>query len=175
MTDTLVGSDDGDDKSWKEFRAAIRERLNEHRPDRVGAGETEWREKDYAWARNHMPDESRLVRVVAKQEVDRQEALATRKGNDILRRYIQGESPLEWALLGPYPITIDGLRIRWDAATPDDADDAAREYLDDSKRRYDKEVVLGHGMQDLSRKARREGHSKVAQIGDQPILPFDVE
>lgn len=164
-----------DDTSWKQFHADIDEQLNQRRPDRVGSSEKDWREPVYAWARNHMPDETHLVRVVAQREVDRREQEATKKGYRIIRQYADGQAPLSWEIIGPYPIIVDGLRIRLDAATPDDIEDACRELEATAKKSYDQVIVLVNCFRDLARSARRAGYATVAQIGDQEALYGDLE
>ena len=115
-----------DDKAWAEFRAEINRQLNERRPERIGIGETEWREPVYAWARNHMPDESHLIRHIAKREVDRCETEATKKGNKLIREWMRGLLPLDWSLVGPYPVKVGEVRVRLDVATPEDVDRAVK-------------------------------------------------
>jgi hypothetical protein len=162
------------EESWKFFHRQIDERLDAIRPKRAGVGETEWREPVYAWARQHMPDESNLVRNIAKSEVDRREGAATKRGNKLLRDYAKGIIPLSWAMFGPMPIKVDRtLRVRLDAATPDDVDDAARELRSDAKRVFDEVTILADGMEDLARMARRRGLPFVASLGDLPAVDGD--
>lgn len=166
-------SEESRDDSWKVFIAGINERLNEHRPARVGRSEEDWREPVYAWARNHMPDESHLVRTIAKREVNRVEGDAAKRGNKMLRQYAHGQAPLYWGELGPYPMIINEMRVRWDAATPDDVDDAAQEIRSNGKRQFDEVTILADTMQELARSARKSGLDKIALIGDQDQIDGD--
>lgn len=58
------------------------------------------------------------------------------------------------------------IRIRLDAVTPDDIEDAARELDRAAKNVYDEVLILTDGMRDLARTARRQGLSTVAFLGD---------
>lgn len=163
-----------DGESWKAYRRAIDRILCEDRPARAGVDEREWRERAYGYARNHIPDETNLVRHIAQQEVDRREAQATKRGNILLRAYARGASPLDWSIVGPWPVKVGELRIRLDAATPDDIEDAARELEGRAKQVYDEVVMLVGCMRDLARRARRAGMELVAQLGDEsPSGPFE--
>jgi hypothetical protein len=157
-----------DKQVWGPFRAEIARRLNELRPERITMGETDWREPVYAWARNHMPDESHLVRHVAKREVDRQEREATKRGNDLIRDYGHGRMPLEWSLVGPYPVNVDKVRVRLDVATPDDIDAATVELLAKGRQTFEEVMLLVETLRYLAQRARSEGHATVAAIGDLP-------
>lgn len=155
----------GDDP-WGAYSAEIDRRLDEARPERSASGDKEWREDVYGWARNHIPNESNLVRYFAEKIVDSREARATRRGNKLMRAWAKGHRPLLWTDLGPLPVVVDKVRIRLDAVTPDDMDDAARELLAAGKATYDEVVLLGMAMQDLARNARRHGFDRVALLGD---------
>ncbi len=152
--------------SWAEFRHEIDRKLDELRPERGSQSEKEWRAPVYGWARNHIPDESNLVRYFAEAEVDRREGLATKRGNLLLRRWAKGQMPLFWVDLGPLPVVVEKVRIRLDAVTPDDIEDAARELEHQGKATYDEVLLLVDGMRDLGRNARRKGLSVVALLGD---------
>lgn len=152
--------------SWAEFRAEIDRRLDQRRPARSSQSEKDWREPVYGWARNHIPDESNLVRHVAEHEVDVREGRATKRGNKFLRHWAKGQMPLLWADLGALPVLVEGVRIRLDAVTPDDIEDAARELDRNAKNVYDEVLVLTDGMRDLARSARRQGLPIVALLGD---------
>jgi hypothetical protein len=154
------------DESWAEYHAEIDKRLDALRPRRSSSGDKDWREQVYGWARNHIPDETNLVRHFAEKEVDSREAKATRRGNRLLRRWAKGQSPLLWSDLGPLPVIVDGVRIRMDALTPDDMDDAARELRSNAKQIYDEVLILSESLEDLARSARRAGLSFVAELGD---------
>lgn len=157
-----------DKQAWSAFHAEIDGRLSALRPERVGAGETDWREPVYAWARNHMPDESHLVRHVAKKEVDSREGQATRKGNELIRDWMHGRMPLDWSLVGPYPVVVNKVRVRLDVATPDDVDGASIELLTAGRQVFDEVLLLVDGLRYLAQKARDEGYAIVAAIGDLP-------
>jgi hypothetical protein len=155
-----------DDQTWAQYHADIDKRLDELRPQRSNSGDKDWRAQVYGWARNHIPDETNLVRHFAEKEVDGREAKATRRGNKMLRRWAKGQIPLLWSDLGPLPVVVDGTRIRMDALTPDDMDDAARELRSNAKQVYDEVLILSESLEDLARTARRAGCSFVAEIGD---------
>lgn len=155
--------------AWAEFRREIDRRLDELRPPRADTGDRTWREPVYGWARNHLPDETNVVRKFAKDEVDRRETEATKSGNKIVREWMKGWRPLHWHDLGPKPIKVtETLRVRSDAATPDDFDDAAQLIITAGKRTFDEVMLLGEGMHDIARLARRAGHAYVALLGDLP-------
>lgn len=155
-----------DEQTWADYHAEIDKRLDALRPKRSSSGDKDWREPVYGWARNHIPDESNLIRHFAEHEVDGREGKATRRGNKMLRCWAKGQMPLLWADLGPLPVVVDGVRIRMDALTPDDMDDAARELRSNAKQVYDEVLILTESLEDLARKARRSGCSFVAEIGD---------
>ncbi len=160
--------------SWREYYAEIDRQLDGCRPDRSGKSESEWREEVYGWARNHIPDEQNIVRAFAKQIVDIREGVATKRGNKFLRQWRKGQRPLFWSDLGPLPIVVEKVRIRLDAATPDDVEDAALEVEAQGKAVYDEVLILGHTLLDLARDARRKGLPTVALLGDlNPRKPDD--
>jgi hypothetical protein len=155
-----------DEQTWAEYHTEIDRRLDALRPQRSSSGDKDWRAQVYGWARNHIPNESNLVRHFAEKEVDGREAKATRRGNKMLRRWAKGQIPLLWSDLGPLPVVVDGTRIRMDALTPDDMDDAAQELRSTAKQVYDEVMILSESLVDLARVARRAGCSFVAEIGD---------
>lgn len=168
--------------SWTEYFRGIDQRLDALRPDRSGRNDKDWREPVYGWARNHIPDESNLIRKFAEREVDRREAVATKRGNKLLRSWARGQAALFWKDLGPLPVVVAKVRIRLDAVTPDDIDDAARELEEAGKAVYDEVVLLGLALRDLGRAARRKGLATVALLGDLDprlpageVAPFDEE
>lgn len=156
------------DRQWSEFRSDIDEMLDQHRPQRSVASEKEWLEPIYAWARNHMPDESRLVRIIAKQEVDRREGIATKQANHLLRDYMHGRAPLSWALVGPKPMRVGKLRVRLDVATPKEVEDGARQLLIEGQQVFDEVAILVACLEELAEEARQKGYLTVALIGDKP-------
>lgn len=154
--------------SWTEYRRQIDRLLDEHRPARANAGDKDWREPVYGWARNHIPDESNLVRHFAERSVDGREGQATKRGNRVLRLWLHGQTPLEWKICGPLPIVANRVRVRLDAAIPDEVEDAATELRHRGKLTYDEILLLSEGLQRLARLARRAGLAKVSLIGDLP-------
>jgi len=160
--------DSPDDLAWEEYRRQIDRRLDEIRPGRIGASDRAWRERVYGWARNHIPDETTIVKRFAEAEVDRREAQATKRANKVLRAWLHGQAPLSWEILGPLPIRVGNVRVRLDHATPEDVDDAARELARQGLATYQEVVLLVEGLRALAREARRGGHANVAQLGDQP-------
>lgn len=156
-------------KMWGDFRAEIDRRLDEARPKRASMGEYDWREPVYGWARNHLPNEQDLVHRTAKTEVDNREREATKKGNALLRDYIKGIRPLDWMDLGPKPIKVDEyLRVRWDAATPEDVDKAAKKLLADATATFREVESLAKEMHELAGEAREAGLLFVALLGNKP-------
>lgn len=155
------------DETWAEYHAEIDKRLDAIRPQRSSSGDKEWREEVYGWARNHIPNESNLIRHFAENEVNNREAKATRRGNRMLNKWAKGQMPLLWSDLGPLPVVVDRTRIRMDALTPDDMDDAARQKRSEAKQVYDEVLILSECLEDLARMARRAGCTFVAEIGDQ--------
>lgn len=159
-----MGSSNED--QWGAYHSHIDRLLDTARPERSESGDKDWREDVYGWARNHIPNESNLIRYFAEKIVDSREARATRRGNKLLRAWAKGQRPLLWSDLGPLPVVVEKIRIRLDAITPDDMDDAARELLATGKATYDEVVLLGLALQDLARNARRQGLDRVVQLGD---------
>ena len=74
-----------EDHLWAEYYEGIDQRLNEVRPPRSNQADREWREPVYGWARNHIPNESHLVRVFAERVVDNRETQASKRGNPCIR------------------------------------------------------------------------------------------
>lgn len=167
-TTDLPSPDDEDRMLWQEFRSEIDKRLDARRPERVSVTERDWRQPVYAWARNHMPDETNLVRRIAEREVDRRESEATKRGNNLIRDYMHGRAPLSWQLVGPLPIKVDKLRIRLNVATAAEVEDAARELRAAGKQVFDEVNLLCDGLLLLAREARERGVIAVSLIGDQP-------
>lgn len=156
------------DRQWSEFRSEIDKMLDQSRPQRVAAAEKEWLEPIYSWARNHMPDESRLVRIIAKREVDRREGIATKHANNLLRDYMHGRAPLSWSMVGPKPIRVGRLRIRLDVATPKEVEDGARQLLSEGQQVFDEVAMLVRCLEELAEEARQKGYLTVALVGDKP-------
>lgn len=164
--DTL---DDDMPLMWREFHQEIDRRLDARRPARASMKERDWREPVYGWARNHIPDETNIVRRFAEKEVDRREEQATRRGNRELRRWMDGQMPLIWSDIGALPIKVnDELRVRLDVATPQDLEDAAKVVQSDGLKVYQETIRLAECERELARRARDAGVVVVALIGDQP-------
>ena len=168
MTQAPPLPEDEGKQMWEEFRREVDRRLDAVRPERASVGQKDWREPVYGWARNHLPDESNLVRRIAEREVDHREGEATKRGNGFIREWMHGRGPLSWELVGPLPVKVGKLRIRLDVATAIEVEDAARELLSQGKATFDEVVLLADGLFDLSRQAREKGCVTVALIGDQP-------
>ena len=163
--------DDGDDdempKMWQEFYRSIDLKLDSIRPKRASLKERDWREPVYGWARNHIPDESTIIHRFAEKEVDRREAQATRRGNDILKLYWEGQAPLFWNDIGQWPIKVDReQRVRLDACTPQDFEDAATLLQDTALKTYNHAMMVVQAERELARRARDAGLIIVALLGD---------
>lgn len=156
------------EQAWAEYRAEIRRLLNEVRPARVEQGDKAWREPIYGWARTHMPDESQLVRREARRVVDHLEGRATRDGNELLRDWWQGRAPLDWSLVGPYPVLVDGMRIRLDHATRRDVAIAAAQLHVVNEKAYDAAEAAVAAMRDLADRAEHAGVVAIAELGNLP-------
>lgn len=154
---------------WAEFRAGIVQRLDEVRPPRAGINETDWREPVYAWARNHMPNETMLVRKVAVDQVNNRERDATRRGNDFLRRWILVQVPLFWSDIGYLPIRLGEQHIRLDASTPADMRQFAREIRAHAKQRFDSELLVADAAEELAERATQAGLLLISKLGDLPL------
>lgn len=171
-----------DDRDWQSFKQAIDELLDQHRPERAGQGEKDWREPVYGWARNHIPNEQNIVRRFAQEEVDRREALATKVGNKIVRAWMHGQSPLIWGQLGAKPIIVGKLRIRCDVATAEDFDAAAQQIENAAKKTFDEAMQLAQGYRDLGHETIKRGVDHAPKLGDlaprapgRPIEVWDVD
>lgn len=163
-----------DQQTWAAYHTEIDKRLDALRPQRSSSGDKDWREPVYGWARNHIPNESNLVRHFAEKEVDAREGKATRRGNKMLRRWAKGQIPLVWSDLGPLPVVLNGTRIRMDALTPDDMDDAAQEIESNGKQVFAEVLLLAESLRKLAQNARRAGYSFVAEVGDLDPLSMEV-
>jgi len=162
-----------DEDYFGPFREEIVRRLNRDRPARYSQADQSWMEPTIAWARAHQPvDDVTVIRKFARDEVIRVEKAANRKANLLLRQAALGRVPLFWADLGPLPFTIDrrtGLRVRFDAAAPEDFELHAQQIRTDAKQRYEAELVVADYLDDLAKRAREAGYERVAQIGDMPL------
>jgi len=167
MVDVSLGDDD-EPRMWNEFYAEIDRRLDAIRPPRVGVNEREWREPVYGWARNHIPNESELVRRFGEKEVDRREGQATKRGNRKLKEYLRGQGMLFWDDIGALPITVGELRVRLDTATWKDVREHTQARRALATQRADEEFAICDFLDELARRAKRRGLSTIAQLGDMP-------
>lgn len=156
------------EEAWAEYRTKIRDLLNDARPLRVEDGDKAWREPIYGWARAHMPDETQLVRREARRVVDHIEGVATKRGNELLRDWWQGREPLDWSLVGPYPVRVDEIRVRLDHATTRDVAVAAAQLHVANEKVYEAAEAAVAAMRDLVARAERAGLTVVAELGDLP-------
>jgi hypothetical protein len=166
-------SQDNVDDLWGPFREELTRRINRDRPTRYSRADQSWMEPTIAYARAHLPaDDVTVIRKVARDEVIRIEKDANRKANTLIKRYALGQAPLFWGDLGPLPFTIDlktGLRVRFDAATPEDFELRAARIRDDAKVRHEAEIAVAAEMERLARQARERGYERVAMLGDLPL------
>ena len=88
--------------------------------------------------------------------------------NDYLRDYWQGRMPLGWELVGPYPIRVDGVRVRLDVATPSDVEKAADQLAAELAKTFQSGLAAVSALRYLAGKARENGLETVARIGDLP-------
>jgi hypothetical protein len=160
-----------DDDLWGEFWEEIDRRLNLARPARSSPIDRGWMQPIFGWARNHIPNEENLVRHFAEREVVARESKLNRKANRLLKRYASGQQALTWTDLGPLPFTLDtaGLRVRFDAATPDDFEGHARHIRGRAKQTFQSELAVAAALDDMAKMARVAGHARVAMLGDLPI------
>jgi hypothetical protein len=163
---SVVANDDGGNDSWAEFHAEIDKRLDQIRPQRSGKADKAWREEVYGWARNHIPDETNVIRTFAEREVDNQERLATRRGNRLLRSWAHGRRPLIWHGIGPLPVIVGRERVRLDAVTPEDIETAATQMDEESQLVRQEILLLVEAMRELAKEARRRRFAIVSMVGD---------
>jgi hypothetical protein len=165
-----VLAEDHDRDSWAEYHRVIDQMLDEDRPPRSLPSERDWMERAKGWARNHIPNESGIVRYFADKEVETREGRATRVGNDVIRLWMKGQAPLDWTIDGRKPIKLrDGTRVRLNAATPTDLFDAARALARQLKITYDNGMVTARGMWSLGMEADRRGLDVAEWLG--PLEP----
>lgn len=156
------------DGSWAEYYARIDAILDEDRPARALPSETAWMERARGFARNHIPNESEIVRHFGDDITSRREGLATKAANKILRLWMNGQAPLDWGIDGSKPIKLkDGTRVRLDCATSDDLRNAARALAGRLRITYDNGMVAARGMWLLATEATRRGYATASDIGDQ--------
>lgn len=153
---------------WAEFREGIDKILDADRPARAGVNETVWRERAYAWARNHMPNETMLTRQVAVEQVNSRETKRTRRGNDWLRSWDVGQLSLTWEDIGFLPVRIGDQHVRLDNCTPGDFRRFANETESSVKKRSAAEMHVVSAARELERRARAAGCNYVKDLGDLP-------
>lgn len=119
----------------------------------------------------HKEGVDRTLLDAARREAKAREGEAAKSGNKALRRWLRGEVPLTWDWLGTRPVKVDGKRkCRMDQVTPQLLEDAA-DYRDKVGRSaYGEVLVLVDAMRELAKAARRAGHSRVAELGDDPMI-----
>lgn len=158
---------------WGPFREELARRLNRDRPSRYSQADQSWMEPTIAFARARMPgDEATVIRKFARDEVIRVEKASNRKANAQIKKWALGSAPLFWNDLGPLPFTTDqrtGLRIRFDAAGPEDFEVHAEQIRQDSRRRHEAELAVADGLDWLAHRARESGYDRVALVGDMPV------
>lgn len=119
-----------------------------------------------------MPNQHRAIRVHAESEVAKIEGLSTRKANEKILDYADGRKPLSWLEIGPFPFSCGKLRIRLDAGTPDDYEQASYEQRVKAKRDHDRALFRATCLDELAKTARHLGKTVVSEIGDLPIRPM---
>lgn len=79
--------------------------------------------------------------------------------------------PLVWADIGALPLPVkvnEQLRVRLDAVTPQDLEDAAKLVQDDGLKVYQETLRLAECERELAQRARIAGFLIVALLGDLP-------
>lgn len=167
--------DDDNDRLWAEFREGIRLRLNRDRPSRHDRNDVAWMQPTNAWAANRLPAPEMAVRKYAEREVANINGKANREANDLLKRYAKtGQIPLDdfpWMELGPLPFTLDknsGLRVRFDAATPDDLTTHAEMKRASATERMETELGVADVIDELAELARAAGYGVVWMLQGRP-------
>ena len=165
MVTTSVEPEEPED-SWAVWKEGIKARLNRDRPKRYDHTDRDWMVPTDDWARLHMPDVD-LVRRHAETIVRQLEGLATKEGNRLIRAWNKGQRPLFWGEIGPLPVKVTNkLRVRLDAATPEDEEDAALLRSSEAKRTFDEVLGQADAERDLARAARLRGLDFIYQLGD---------
>lgn len=154
----------------KFYRDEIERLLNKYRPNRVPTGDKEWKRPVYEFAREHLPNPMRAIERAADQEVDGVDGRATQKANAWLRRWAKGLEMLDWALLGPLPATINGIRVRFDALDADDLEMWADEREAEAKATFDEVMTMVDGARRLAKLARSQDARRVSDLGNQEPL-----
>lgn len=157
------------DRAEAEYLAEINRILDEDRPKRAHASDRSWRERAYAWARNHMPNETTLHRRKAQGDVDWAEIRRTRKGNDVLRAYWTGAARLFFLEdEGRFPIKLGQDHVRIDSLTTPDSRQFAREMRADLKKVYDSGLAVADAADYLADLATEQGFMFLSQLGNLP-------
>jgi hypothetical protein len=154
---------------WAAWKESIRNELNRLRPDRYDAGDKEWMEPVIGLAAQTMPNQYKAVRVHAESVVSNLDGGATRAANQEILKWADGHKPLFWHELGALPFSCGKLRIRLDAGTPDDYEQAAYEQRASAKSTYDRTLFRATALEELASTARHRGLTIVSGIGDLPI------
>jgi hypothetical protein len=176
-----VNEDGRDDRDlWKDWRQQIAEDLDGHRPDRYGRGETDWMGPVIARARGRMPtDDALVIRRHVEREVRNQETQASRRGNDLVRQWREGQRPLDWQVFGPCPIVVGGdkpsdeVHVRLDAASLQDVRDAIDAGHSRNLANYNRAELALDGYRVLERRAAAAGYEQLSLLGDLP--PYGTE
>jgi hypothetical protein len=156
------------------WREEIERRLNRDRPARYTNQDNAWMEPTRAWARVHSPYDPVTAQLkVMHDAVMAIEKNANRKANGKLKQWALGQAPLFWDDLGPLPFTLDrsrnrGLRIRFDAAIPEDFEKHADNIESNAQERKDAEDNVAEGLRDIAHRTRVMGFQRCSQLGDLP-------
>jgi hypothetical protein len=144
--DEVIDPDDANDDEKEELSQLIDRLLAEMRPERYDIADKDWMAAVIEKASDELEamDRDDLIADVARRRVHGREAQATRKANDFLRLIARtGQLPLgwgegdEWKLMQGgvlrLPISIEKLRVRLGAASPNDLEEwiLAREEQQD--------------------------------------------
>lgn len=158
------------------FAREIDRRLSAARPERYGPADIDWKSDTIAWGVANYPDHETAIADQVRAYVKRAEHQATLRLRSYLRHWKYNGRYLRVDEIGASPIVIDrtGTRVRYDAATPEDLDQAAALNDEQSEYAYQQRRAYSEAIRDLSRRARAAGLMHVAQLGDlapSPIIP----
>lgn len=154
---------------WEDWRAQIAEDLNKHRPDRYERNETDWMGPVIARARGRMPtDDAVVIRRHVEKEVRNQETQSHKRGNKFVREWNEGRRPLDWKLYGPCPILVDGIKVRFDAASRQDVRDFVDQAHADNLANFNRAEIALDGYRTLERMAAAQGYEQLSLLGDLP-------
>lgn len=159
----------GADELWRDWRKQIADDLDKHRPERYGRGETDWMSPIIARARGRMPtDDAVVIRRAVEREVKSEEAQATKRGNNLVREWQEGQRPLDWRIFGPCPIVVGTIKVRLDVATRQDVRDAIDEAHAKNLANYNRAELGLEGYRNLERRAAAQGYEQLSLLGDLP-------